>query len=386
MCRVKAESPLPLYYQLYRTLFRDIQKGRLVVGQSLPPERKLAALHGVSRITVVKALDLLEREGVIDRQQGRGTFVKKVRPFVAKPLTIAFLPGGLVHPYHYSVQMGIAEVAAAKPAHLNVLAHYQKVEHAADYDLDELSARVDGLIVYPKSREAPEFVVRLVERGLPVVMVDRYLEDVSADAVIFDDERAAYELTRHLIARGHTELAFVNYREPDASSSIDRLRGFVRATSEVGLASGDDHKWFDLYADYLPLEQQRRQTYLTAALREKLATTSVTALVAVNHDVSARLAYDLMLLRPAGFGSPSRSAALEVAGFGHRHPAGYSPYHVATAVQPGDVLGRRAAELLFDRLSHRSTGPPMFQRIPVEMIYDDLHARSHLRSYTHRED
>ena len=376
MPKVEASSPLPLYYQLYSILLADIEEGRLKAGQTLPPERKLADSHGVSRITVVKALDLLEREGLIDRQQGRGTFVKERKPFTPAPLTIAFLPGGLVHPYHYSVQTGIAEIAAAKPAHLNVLAHYQKVTHAADYELSELSSRVDGLIIYPKSRETPAFLTELVVRGLPVVMVDRYLEDVPADAVVFDDEVAAYTLTQHLIQLGHKHIAFVNYREPDVSSTQDRLSGFVRAMEEAGLDAGDEYKWLELYADYLPLEGRNSQAYLTEELYNKLHSSRVTALVAVNHDVSNRLAYDLTRLggetnltfRPAR-ATLRRIRSLDVAGFGHRHPADYSAQHVATAMQPGEQLGRRAAELLFERLSHKGKYSPTLECLPVEIIY-----------------
>lgn len=58
----------------------------LGVGDALPPERTLSARFGVSRMTLRRALDELVREGLLCRQQGRGTFVAE--PAIARPLTM----------------------------------------------------------------------------------------------------------------------------------------------------------------------------------------------------------------------------------------------------------------------------------------------------------
>ena len=73
--RLDLNSPLPRYYQIYSALLSMIKLGELAVGEALPPERHIAEAFGVSRPTVVKALDLLEREGRIQKQQGRGNIV-----------------------------------------------------------------------------------------------------------------------------------------------------------------------------------------------------------------------------------------------------------------------------------------------------------------------
>ncbi len=368
-------NPLPLYYQLYSVIKMSISRAELKPGQALPSERKLAELHNVSRITVVKAIDLLEREDLVEKQQGRGTFVKNQRES-AKPIaTLAFLAGGLIHPYHYSIQMGIAKVAAQKQVHLNVLAHYQTINQNSSYELDELSARIDGLLVYPKSQDDARFYRELTERGLPLVMIDRYLPDVEADSVVFDEEYASYQLTQALIRRGHKKLAFVNYREPDASSSRNRLAGFARALKNNNLNFTEDNVWLELYANYYPLEQSHSQSHLTKLLQDKLETSKVTALVAVNHDVAERLSHDLMLINSerahhaiVGSGNSDYGLNVEVTAFGHKHPADYSPFHFAIAMQPGEILGKRATELLLERLQNK-TSPLNHERIPIEVLY-----------------
>lgn len=68
-------APWPKYHQIYLVLRQRISDGALQPGSSFPSEHALTREFGVSRITVRKALERLEREGAIRRQRGRGTFV-----------------------------------------------------------------------------------------------------------------------------------------------------------------------------------------------------------------------------------------------------------------------------------------------------------------------
>jgi len=68
-------SSVPLYYQLQELLHQQIASGRFRVGDALPSEGELCRIFGVSRIVVRQALEVLEDDGEILRQQGKGTFV-----------------------------------------------------------------------------------------------------------------------------------------------------------------------------------------------------------------------------------------------------------------------------------------------------------------------
>jgi GntR family transcriptional regulator len=77
---------LPKARQVYLVLRERIASGGLSSGDALPGEQALAAEHSVSRITVRRALAELEREGLIDRRRGAGTFVTSrhaAKPVVA---------------------------------------------------------------------------------------------------------------------------------------------------------------------------------------------------------------------------------------------------------------------------------------------------------------
>ncbi len=69
------EAPLPLYRQVEDEILSRIISGALAAGAMLPSEAELGAELGVSPGTARKALAELERRGVLERRQGKGTFV-----------------------------------------------------------------------------------------------------------------------------------------------------------------------------------------------------------------------------------------------------------------------------------------------------------------------
>lgn len=72
---IKENSPIALYHQLKSILAAKIMNNEWQAGDRLPTEYELCQQYGVSRITVRQALAELEREGLVKRRQGVGTFV-----------------------------------------------------------------------------------------------------------------------------------------------------------------------------------------------------------------------------------------------------------------------------------------------------------------------
>ena len=72
---LSAASPDALYQQIVDAIKREVAGGRLAPGSALPSFRALAEELLVSLITVKRAYEELEREGIIYRRQGLGTFV-----------------------------------------------------------------------------------------------------------------------------------------------------------------------------------------------------------------------------------------------------------------------------------------------------------------------
>jgi GntR family transcriptional regulator len=73
------KSPVPLHHQLKQSLVESIESGEFRPGMALPTERELEAMHGVSRITVRRSLQEIDRDGYITRTAGKGTFVARTK-------------------------------------------------------------------------------------------------------------------------------------------------------------------------------------------------------------------------------------------------------------------------------------------------------------------
>jgi len=79
---IDKESPNPIYKQIIEQITLQIKNGSLKPGEKLPSERELAAQTGISRSTIKKAYEELERNKVIEVVQGSGSFVSKQQDVV----------------------------------------------------------------------------------------------------------------------------------------------------------------------------------------------------------------------------------------------------------------------------------------------------------------
>lgn len=74
--QVNPELNIPIYRQLVDAIRAAVKKGVLTAGQQLPTVQDLSADLGISVGTIKRAYDELDREGIVEKGQGRGTFVK----------------------------------------------------------------------------------------------------------------------------------------------------------------------------------------------------------------------------------------------------------------------------------------------------------------------
>jgi LacI family transcriptional regulator len=100
---------------------------------------------------------------------------------------------------------------------------------------DLLRARgVDGLILASVERE-DETVSRLAGEGLPIVTVNRRVDDDAVSSVINDEDAGILDVLRHLAGLGHRRVA--NIAGPQAmSTGVERYRAFERHRVALGLA------------------------------------------------------------------------------------------------------------------------------------------------------
>ena len=84
LIRIEASSAVPVYRQIVDQIRYQIASGSLGAGDRLPSVRDLARQLPVNQNTVLKAYDLLARDGLVSRKQGDGTFVEDSPPALKK--------------------------------------------------------------------------------------------------------------------------------------------------------------------------------------------------------------------------------------------------------------------------------------------------------------
>jgi GntR family transcriptional regulator len=77
-------GPVPRYYQLMEFIRERIRNGEWTPGMLIPSERELCERYGISRMTARQAVTELVNEGLLYREQGKGTFVG--RPVIPQQL------------------------------------------------------------------------------------------------------------------------------------------------------------------------------------------------------------------------------------------------------------------------------------------------------------
>jgi DNA-binding LacI/PurR family transcriptional regulator len=182
------DSAVPLYLQVRDALRSEILEGEYQDGDRFHGEADLVQKFGVARGTVRQALDLLEREGFLRRERGRGTFVSGTgiaagEP-AANPLTISFIVPHCRDSFVPTVLLGVEAAARERGAQI-LFRHVESSPSVQSQALRE--ARAYGVAVVTLNDCLAVRVVRTC-RGMGL----RVPQDLAV--VGFDDTDIAAEL------------------------------------------------------------------------------------------------------------------------------------------------------------------------------------------------
>jgi len=339
-------SETPRYSQLKAILKGKIRRGEFRVGDRIPPERELAELYDVSRITVTRAVRDMVLEGLLKREQGRGTFVSP-RPH-ARSMSIATLVTETrEEPSSYILEMfkGIQKAISARGYSLVFM-------NASGDDAPESAplkmireGRLDGLIVVEHMPKGP--LARLRETGAPIVLLDWEAALPDVDCVLVDDRQATRLATDHLLGLGHRTIGFVGGKK-SLRFYTERAAGYREALQAAGITYRKDLVCWDgpWFADG------------RARIKRMLAR-GVTAIAGAS-DCLVGGALDVM--RNLGVKVPDEMSSVGLGGSPVR------PESFLTTVRIDWVeMGRRAGRSLLARIGG-STAPSEHIRVPGRLL------------------
>ncbi len=136
----------------------------------------------------------------------------------------------IINPYFAQVAQGI-EAAAFERDFTVVFCHTNYNLHQELTYIDHLFVeRAAGVIWIPATGD-PAPAQKLMQYGIPTVVVDREIEKVSFPSVVADNFRGGYLATQYLISLGHERIACI-VRPVRLSHSQDRLQGYLKALED----------------------------------------------------------------------------------------------------------------------------------------------------------
>ena len=92
---VDPASDRAVYKQIADHLRTAIGRGSLREGEQLPSEAQLMEHYGVARMTIRNALRVLQDEGLVTAEHGRGVYVRARPPVILQRKTRAMMPRGM---------------------------------------------------------------------------------------------------------------------------------------------------------------------------------------------------------------------------------------------------------------------------------------------------
>ena len=250
-------SALSLTSQTVCRLRAEILSGTYVVGQKLPSENALTQQFGVSRGTLRQALDVIEKERLIIRQQGRGTFVSNLvgtETTQGKASLLAIMV--YEKEYFFGKIIQSASTQAAGRGYMLATGSNATVVEETQHTNAFIENKVAGAIITPRFHSPPDNYRRLIAAGIPVVMLNEEIEGVDEDFVSVDNARGTALATGHLIDLGHRRIAYVGHDRPEKiNCQWQRLAGFTMTCKRAALDLPD--QWVmnipeDTYHQALP--------------------------------------------------------------------------------------------------------------------------------------
>ena len=142
--------------------------------------------------------------------------------------TVALLAQSLIEPFT-GYFVNAIERCLDKHGYELILASSHEDREREKRLLDVLAARsIDGLLYIPVSNKDPEPVLAIIDEGIPVIFVDRYIPGVPADVVMSDNVAATRQLTDYMLDQGRRRILFISFSD-EASSALDRVEGYRQA-------------------------------------------------------------------------------------------------------------------------------------------------------------
>jgi len=223
-----------LYQKLKNVIYENIFKGVYANHSLIPPERELALRYGMSRITVRNTLEILEREGLITRVQGRGTAVSLKTCATRTDMGIIALVAPNKIPFFSSFVEAFSEKAEKGGSLVLIKTQSENKNFSLEKYLYKLFVRNvrNAVLWLHDCTVSMECIARLRGMGMNFVFFDIMHALQYGDGVCLDNQHAIESLYQVALeqAGNSGRIAYLGWGETAISSITEREHAFVRCS------------------------------------------------------------------------------------------------------------------------------------------------------------
>ncbi len=224
MLNLIENNTAPLFLQMKEKIVEEIKQAGLKPGDKIPSENQFCFASEVSIRTIRRALAELEKDGVIVRRQGKGSFLRDInaanKPVSAGVIGILFSDMQyLSHPVFSSILQAIEKHVHdhGYSFHLYSTGDRLKTAHNRPMETIVPLQEVKGLIA--TSALSQEDILTLRRSKVAMVAFNEY-RDMQLNSIVFDYYSAARMGVEYLWRHGYENIAFICRRFSEAFSSV----------------------------------------------------------------------------------------------------------------------------------------------------------------------
>lgn len=234
-----------LYQQIRNYLLQLIHDNHNQPDHRLPSENQLCIKFHASRVSVQRAMRMLEEEGAIYRQQGRGTFIRREHtdPVLSPSPTgndkkqfVGMLVPELDSLFIQQIISSVQSILLTRNYTVALFCTYESARLEEQFIRTSLDMGAKGLIIMPVSfNQYSNEMLRLALNKFPTVQLDRYLPGLPMSCVSGDHFNSIYNATTLLQSQGHKIIGLVTQPSSYCSSVSTRINGYERAMMEADI-------------------------------------------------------------------------------------------------------------------------------------------------------